>query len=60
MFSPQNKNNHPHMRAQGMDIRRHSYSHRVVNNWNSLPDSTKVAVTLLEFKIAYDVWVKRG
>ena len=35
-----------------LDIRRYSYSQRVVNTWNSLPDSTKGAGTVLEFKIA--------
>ena len=43
-----------------LDIRRYSYSHRVVNTWNSLPDSTKGAGTVLKFKLAYDEWVKGG
>ena len=41
-----------------LDIRIYSYSHRVVNTWNSLPDSTKGAGTVLEFKIAYNKLVK--
>ena len=37
-----------------LDIRRYSFSQRVVNRWNSLPDSLKEAGTVLGFKIGYD------
>ena len=33
-----------------LDIRRNSFSHRVVNTWNSLPDSLKGVGTVLAFK----------
>ena len=43
-----------------MDIRRYSFSQRVVNTWNSLPDSLKGVKTVLGFKIGYDEWVRGG
>ncbi len=33
-----------------LDIRRNPFSHRVVNTWNSLPDSLKGVGTVLAFK----------
>ena len=35
-------------------------SQRVVNTWNSLPDSLKGVGTVLAFKIGYDEWVSGG
>ena len=35
-------------------------SQRVVNTWNSLPDSLKGVGTVLGFKIGYDEWVSGG
>ena len=46
--------------ARVLDIRRYSFSHRVVNTWNSLPDSLKGVGTLLGFKIGYNEWVSGG
>ena len=43
-----------------LDIRRNSFSQRVVSTWNSLPDSLKGAQTVLAFKIGYDEWVRGG
>jgi ribonuclease P/MRP protein subunit RPP40 len=43
-----------------LDIRRYSFSQRVVNRWNSLPDSLKEAGTVLGFKIGYDELVEGG
>ena len=43
-----------------LDIRRYSFSQRVVNTWNSLPDSLKGVTTVLGFKIGYDEWVSGG
>ena len=43
-----------------LDIRRYSFSQRVVNTWNSLPDSLKGVGTLLGFKIGYNEWVSGG
>ena len=37
-----------------LDIRRYSFSHRVVNLWNSLPNNIKEVETVLAFKIGYD------
>jgi ribonuclease P/MRP protein subunit RPP40 len=37
-----------------LDIRRYSFSQRVANRWNSLPDNLKRAKTVLAFKIGYD------
>ena len=42
------------------DIRRHSFSQRVVTSWNTLPDSLKEVQTVLAFKIGYDDWVRGG
>ena len=42
------------------DIRRHSFSQRVVSTWNSLPDSLKSVETVLAFKVGYDEWVREG
>ena len=43
-----------------LDIRRNSFSQRVANTWNSLPDSLKGVNTVLAFKIGYDEWVNGG
>ena len=43
-----------------LDIRRHSFSQRVVITWNSLPDSLKGVETVLGFKMGYDEWVGGG
>lgn len=37
-----------------LDIRKYSFSHRVVDDWNRLPDELKSASCLLTFKINYD------
>ena len=37
-----------------LELRRHSFSVRVVNGWNDLPDRVKGADTLINFKISYD------
>ena len=54
---------HP-IRAQAVqpkiDIRRHSFSQRVISTWNLLPDSMKGVGTVLGFKIGYDKWVSGG
>ena len=42
------------------DIRRHSFSQRVVTTWNALPDSLKGVNTVLAFKVLFDKWVKEG
>jgi hypothetical protein len=42
------------------DIRRHSFSQRVVSTWNSLPDSLKGVQTVLAFKVGFDKWVSEG
>ena len=53
-----------HIRKQAvrprLDIRRYTFSQRVVNTWNQLPDSLKAVDTVLAFKIGYDEWVKGG
>ena len=43
-----------------LDIRRFSFSHRVVNRWNSLPNNIKGVETVLAFKIGYDKWMSEG
>ena len=43
-----------------LDIRRNSFSQRVVNTWNSLPDSLKGVGTVLAFKTGYNEWVSGG
>ena len=40
-----------------LDIRRHSFSQRVMSTWNLLPDSLKGAGTVMGSKIGYDEWV---
>jgi hypothetical protein len=42
-----------------LDIRRFSFSQRVANLWNSLPDSLKGVRNVEEFQIRYDEFVKR-
>ena len=42
------------------DTRRYSFSQRVVNTWNSLPDNLRGVGTVPAFKIGYDEWVKGG
>ena len=53
-----------HIRVQPvrpkLDIRRNTFSQRVIPTWNSLPDSLKGAETVLQFKIGYDEWVRHG
>ena len=43
-----------------LEIRKNSFSQRVVTTWNSLPDSLRGLGTVLGFKIGYDEWVSRG
>ena len=40
------------------DIRKNSFSVRVVDDWNILPNSVKSAPTLNSFKSKYDRWRK--
>ena len=37
-----------------LDIRKHSFSQRIINSWNSLPGSVVNAKTVIGFKNAYD------
>ena len=37
-------------RHSNLDIRLHSFSHRIVNNWNSLPEETVTSKTILSFE----------
>ena len=37
-----------------LDIRKHSFSKRIINSWNSLPSSVVNAKTVNGFKNAYD------
>ena len=54
---------HP-IRAQAvrprLDIRRNTFSQRVVSTWNSLPDSVKGELTVEGFKMGYDRWMSGG
>ena len=34
-----------------LDVRRYFFSQRVVENWNGLPDTVKMSVTVNQFKI---------
>ena len=43
-----------------LEIRRNSFSQRVVSTWNSLPGTVKNVETVLTFKVAYDEWVNGG
>ena len=43
-----------------LDIRRHTFSQRVVGTWNSLPNSLKGVGTVEGFKMGYDEWVSGG
>ena len=41
-----------------LDIRRNTFSQRVVTPWNSLPDRVKAVGTVDGFKAMYDEWVR--
>ena len=43
-----------------LDIRRNTFSQRVVAPWNSLPDRVKEVPTVDSFKMGYDEWVRGG
>ena len=43
-----------------LDIRRYTFSQRVVNTWNQLLNSLRAVNTVLAFKIGYDEWVSGG
>ena len=43
-----------------LDIRRNTFSQRVVSTWNSLPDRLKEVLTVDGFKAGYDAWVSGG
>ena len=43
-----------------LEVRRHSFSQRVITTWNMLPDNLKEVGTVLQFKIGYDAWVGQG
>ena len=53
-----------HIRPQAvrpkLDIRRNTFSQRVVSTWNSLPDRLKEVLTVDGFKAGYDAWVSGG
>ena len=40
------------------DIKRHSFNHRVVSNWNSLPNSVVNSESVNSFKTNYDKYVR--
>jgi hypothetical protein len=46
--------------SQSWISRRYSFSQRVFNSWNSLPDSLKGVETVLVFKVGYNEWVEGG
>ena len=37
-----------------LNVRKHFFSNRVVEQWNSLPESLKCAGSVVDFKIGYD------
>ena len=37
-----------------LNVRKHFFSNRVVDQWNSLPESLKCAASVVDFKIGYD------
>ena len=41
-----------------LDIHKHFFSQRVVNNWNSLPSEVKDSASPYHFKKNYDLWYK--
>ena len=41
------------------DIRSHSFSVRVINRWNTLPDKIKESASLNSFKNSYDSYMGR-
>ena len=43
-----------------LDIRRNTFSQRVVAPWNSLPDRVKEVLTVDRFNVGYDEWVRGG
>ena len=43
-----------------LDIRRNSFSQRVVTPWNALPARVKGVLTVEGFKVGYDEWVRGG
>ena len=43
-----------------LDIRKHSFSQRLVTTWNALPDSLKGVEKVLGFSMGYDEWVGGG
>ena len=51
---------HPICVRPRLDIRRNTFSQRVVSTWNSLPDSVKGVLTVDGFKMGYDRWMSGG
>ena len=43
-----------------LDIRRNTFSQRVVTPWNALPARVKGVLTVEGFKVGYDEWVSEG
>ena len=43
-----------------LNVRKHFFSNRVVERWNSLPESLKCAASVVDFKIGYDEWFTDG
>ena len=43
-----------------LDIRRNTFSQRVVTPWNALPARVKGVLTVEGFKVGYDKWVSEG
>ena len=48
----------PETNCRTLDLRRYSFSHRVVNPWNNLPDEVKFAESVNQFKNLYDDHMK--
>ena len=45
------------LKSARLDIKINSFSVRVVNGWNALPDAIKESSTLNSFKNAYDTYM---
>jgi len=42
-----------------LELRKHSFSQRIVDHWNKLPDDVVSAATISTFKRRLDIWMDR-
>ena len=46
-------------KSSRLELRKHSFSQRIIDHWNKLPDDVVSAATISTFKRRLDIWMDR-